>query len=137
MQSLKVRFNGQTQEVIEYARQFGVLGAMEQYQVKDYTAMLRFLDEGAPGYHFPITNHNPDKFSEPNAFDKLLEAMLRRYDQLNAKVASLESQNSTLKRDRDYYKANRWQETSRSVQAILKECSEEEAILSRPNRDRN
>jgi hypothetical protein len=46
--SLKARFNGNSQEVVNYAREYGVLASMQQYQVKDYCAMLAFLQQQAP-----------------------------------------------------------------------------------------
>jgi len=43
--SLSLRFNGNTDEVVDYARRFGMGRAMLKFQVKDYLAMTRFLKE--------------------------------------------------------------------------------------------
>lgn len=50
--SLKQRFNGSSQDVLDYARRFGIWKAMEEYDVKDYVSMLSFLQSMAPGETF-------------------------------------------------------------------------------------
>ncbi len=122
--SLKARFNGNSQEVVEYARNFGILRAMDHYGVKDYLAMVKFLEETAPSQHFEIARHDPDSFGRPDAFDKLLEAMLRKYSALETRIAKQDAENHELKTELDYYKAIRWREASGPVQAVLKECRE-------------
>ena len=44
-QSLRARFNGNSQEVIDYARRFGVWKCMDKYGIKDYIAWRRFAEE--------------------------------------------------------------------------------------------
>lgn len=121
--SLAARFNGQTEEVIDYAQQFGIFRAMEHYQVKDYGAMANFLDKVAPDKHLSLVGtHNPGEFSRPDAFDKLLEAMLRKYETLNSLVENKDAQIAAMKRELDYFRSRRQQEATVAVQAILSEC---------------
>lgn len=122
MQSLKTRFNGNIQEVVKYAKQFGIFPAMQQYQVKDYSAMCRFLEEQAPDEHFNLTQIETSDFSQPDAFDKLLETMLRKYSTLEAKIATQDSRIAELKKQVDYYKAGRWSEARPVVQSVLDYC---------------
>ena len=121
-QSLKARFNGNSQEVVKYAKTFGVSQAMRYYEVKDYLAMHRFLEEQAPDEHFNYTEVETSNFSQPDAFDKLLESMLHKYSGLEAKIATLDSENAELKRQILYYRARRWSEAAPVVQSVLTYC---------------
>src|SRR3990167_3950825 len=104
MQSLKARFNGNSGEVVKYARQFGVLAAMEEFKVRDYVAMLTFLNEKAPAECFQAVKVKHNDFSVPDAFDRLLEAMLRKYSQMESAVQTLAGENAELKKQVDYHK---------------------------------
>ena len=51
-QALCNKFNGNTKEVLEYTHNFGIWEAMQEYDVKDYGAMCKFLIQasGDPGF---------------------------------------------------------------------------------------
>jgi pullulanase/glycogen debranching enzyme len=121
-QSLKARFNGNSGEVVKYAREFGIFGAMQEYQVKDYVAMLTFLKEQAPDEVFQVTKVNTDVYATPDAFDKLLESMLRKYAQMEKNISDMVAQNAELKKQVDYYRANKWQQTRPLVEGIMQYC---------------
>jgi hypothetical protein len=124
-QSLKARFNGNSEEVVKYASEFGILATMQEYQVKDYIAMLTFLKEQAPDEVFQTTKVNTDEFTSPDAFDKLLEAMLKKYSQMESVNKNLADENAELRKQVDYYKAGKWQRTRPVVRGILKYCEGE------------
>ncbi len=100
---------------------------MDKYEVKDLMAMEHFLEEAAPGVVFPVAKFDPDSFGQPDAFDKLLEAMLRKYSQLEAQNAKLAAENHELTRKLDYFRTVRWNQASVPAQAILKECRNDKA----------
>lgn len=119
MQSLGTRFNGNSQEVVEYARKYGYLPAMQQYKVGTCSAMVRFLDEKAPGEKFLPYKSNPDDFSSPDAFDKLVEAMLRKCSEMEQRYQDKCVQVEKLKVELDYYKA-----TGRNNSALVESLRE-------------
>jgi hypothetical protein len=123
-QSLNARFNGNSREVVQYARDFGILATMEEYQVKDYIAMLKYLKEHAPDETFQTTKVDVDSYAGPDAFDKFCEAMLRKYSKMESANKVLADEIAELKRQVDYYKANKWRETRPVVQAVLEYCEE-------------
>lgn len=122
MQSLKARFNGNSGEVVKYAREFGIMAAMEHYQVKDYLAMLKFLKEQAPNEEFQAVQVNVDNFSKPDAFDKLLEAMLRKYAKLEAANKNQADRINELEKQIAYFKGIKWQKSRPLVQGIMQYC---------------
>ena len=122
MKSLEERFNGNKEEVITYARNFGVLPAMEQFEVKSLDAMLRYLHKVSPEETFRMAKVETSDFSRPDAFDGLLKAVLRKYDEQNTKIATLVTENAELKKQVDYYKSGRWEEVNPVVQNLLHIC---------------
>ena len=124
MKSLEQKFDGNSQEVIEYARQFGVSPAMEHYQIKCLTSMYGFLEKKCPSEHFQIYKVNPDEFAQPDAFDKFCEAILKKYTSLEAQIETKDREITELKRNLDYYKANRWREVRPVIQTVLQYCEE-------------
>jgi predicted nucleic acid-binding OB-fold protein len=124
MQSLKSRFNGNSGEVIKYAKQFGVLETMDKYEVKDYVAMLNYLKEQEPDEKFQATQVNVDSYAGPDAFDKLLEAILRKYSKMESANKVLVDENATLKTQLDYYRSNHWKKVQPLVQDVFQYCGE-------------
>jgi hypothetical protein len=123
-QSLKNRLNGNSGEVVIYARQFGILATMQEYQVKDYVAMLNFLKEQSPDEEFRVAKIEVGSYAGPDAFDKLLEAMLRKYSQMESANKNLADENAELKKQVDYYRAGKWHETRPIVQGLMKYCED-------------
>lgn len=122
MQSLKSRLNGNSGEVVKYAREFGILATMQEYQVKDYIAMLNYLKQNAPGEEFQATKVKTDDFASPDAFDKLCESMLRKYSSLETALKTKDARITELEKQVDYYKAGKWHETRPLVQGIMEYC---------------
>ena len=123
--SLKARFNGNSREVVQYARDFGILAAMEEYQVKDYVAMHNYLKEHAPDETFQTTKVDVDSYAGPDAFDKFCKAVLRTYSKMESANQTLADENAELKKQNNYYKAIKWRETRPVVQAVLQYCKGE------------
>lgn len=106
--SLKQRFNGNSQEVLEYARQFGIWKAMEQYEVKDYVAMLNFLQAMAPGETFNEGHSDYDAFATPKAFDYMVEATQRYIAKLEVKIQQRDEEIARLKSENENFKKTTW-----------------------------
>lgn len=76
-QSLKARFNGNTQEVLEYTANFGRWKAMTKYGIRSYEAFVRFLADETknPNYGInPKLNWNGNQ----NAFDQFIEGIISK-----------------------------------------------------------
>jgi hypothetical protein len=125
MKALKQRFNGNCGEVVNYAREFGIMAAMEQYEVRDYIAMLNFLKEQAPDVEFRATQVADNDFTGPDAFDKLVEAMFRKYSKMEASNQTLATENAELKSMVQKYRRRRQQEVNPLVTCLLEYCNQE------------
>ena len=100
MQSLRNRFNGNSQEVVDYARTMGIWKAMEKYQVKDYIAFTNFLEEQTVNNDFAIcaTTSN-DSWAE-----KLLDAFIKKLSKMEAENQSLKEELHRLNLELEYHK---------------------------------
>lgn len=123
-QSLKNRLNGNGEKVVQYAREFGVMAAMEEYGIKDYLAMRNYLKEKVPDEEFPVAQVNIDDYAGPDAFDKLLEAMLKKYFQMESANKALVDEIAELRKQVEYYKGNRWRKARPVVESIFQYCKE-------------
>lgn len=123
-QSLKNRFNGTSQEVVKYARNFGVLEAMEHYQVKDYVSMRNFLAEMAPEENLPTSKVAVEPFSSPDSFEMLLETMLHKYDSLSNAIRVKDARILELEKQIEYYKGIRRSQAVPIVESVLQYCKE-------------
>ena len=125
MKALKDRFNGNSGEVVNYARRFGVFPAMRKYGVKDYIAMLKYLKGQAPGEDFQASQVDVDSFGGPDAFDKLLERMLAKFSRMEASNKAKDARIAELERQVEYYKGIQSPMTLPKVEAIFEYCAEE------------
>lgn len=85
-QPLRLRFNSNRDEVLEYTANFGRWKAMTKFNIKDYLAFTRFLREMTGNENFgfkPKLNLNGNQ----SLGDQLIEAMLRKVADLETKVA--------------------------------------------------
>ena len=123
-QSLKNRFNGSSQEVVDYARKFDIWAAMEKYGVKDYVAMRTFLKEMAPeeDFHTPQIEISP--FGSVDAFDRLLEAILHKYDSLQTVIRDQATKIHQLENELKTYRDNRRDHAAVLVKSVLNYCQE-------------
>lgn len=124
MKALKARFNGSGEKVVQYARQFGVGEAMREFQVKDYIAMLNFLQEEAPGEDFQYAKGGADAYAGPDAFDRFCQAVCRTYSRMESTIEAKNKRIAELEKQLDYYKAKKWRETQPIVQEVLQYCEE-------------
>ena len=92
--SLSLRFNGNRDEVVEYARSFGIGRAMDKFGVKDYLAMTRFLKEA--GGEDIVDNPMPNLNAE-TTIDQFLFKVTRA-------IARLETDNKRLREENEYLK---------------------------------
>lgn len=122
MQSLKAKFNGNGQEVVKYAREFGISAAMEEYQVKDYIAMLHFLEKQAPGEAFHVAKVEVNDFVGPDTLDRLLEKMLAKYSAMESVNNAQAARINELEKQVAYYKGMKWQTTRPLVESLMQYC---------------
>ena len=121
-QSLKSKFNGETGEVVKYARDFGITATMEEYQVKDYVAMLTFLNEQAPGEVFRAAKVEHNAFAGPDAFDKFCEAMLRKFAGMERVNKAQADRIIELEKQIAIFKGMSWQSSRPLVQGLMEYC---------------
>ena len=92
--SLGLRFNGNTDEVVDYARTHSVWKAMDKFGVKDYLAMTRFLKEHGGE---DIINNPPMHYDSETVIDQFLFKVTRS-------IARLETDNRRLREENEYLK---------------------------------
>lgn len=124
-QSLRQRFNGNSGEVLDYARRFGICKAMEEYGVKDYLSMQTFLASMAPGETFNAGSENYDAFADPQAFDRLVEATQRYIAKLETKCSQYVAENERLKAENESYKKKTWNSRKPLINNLQMQISKE------------
>jgi hypothetical protein len=125
-QSLKARFNGKSQEVLDYARRFDIWKAMEQYEVKDYVAMLKFLETLAPGEKFDAPREDYDSATGPGAFDHLVAATQRYIAKLETQRSALVAENARLKEEVEDLKKENWNKRKQSIRSLELQISKDQ-----------
>ena len=100
MQSYKNRFNGKTQEIFEYARNFGVLGALDFYAPKgDYLCFQKFLVEASGDENIGV-NPKVNGSSVEGLADHIVAALFRKYTQQQKIIEDLQKQVEIERLDR-------------------------------------
>ena len=92
--SLSLRFDGNADEVVDYARTHTIWKAMDKFGVKDYFAMIKFLKErGAED----IIDNPPMRYDAETVIDQFLFKVTRS-------IARLEADNHRLREENDFLK---------------------------------
>lgn len=105
MKSLKARFDGNCQAVVEYAGKFGIHKAMDKFGVRDYLAMRRFLygETGEENFGIRSQLSGLSGSGGRNILDQFLEKfadyVVRKQAQLKTKDERIEF----LERKLEYY----------------------------------
>ena len=95
MQSLKAKFNGNCQEVLDFIGTYGVFAGMTKYQVKDYAAMRNWLKEVTGDENFGISPKF-DTYPGETAFDKLAKALCKTIWEVMADNERLQKENKAI-----------------------------------------
>ena len=121
MQSLKSRFNGSSQEVIEYAKTWGIFKAMDKYDVKDYLAFQKFIEDTTSEKNVglcPVLG-NPGGSSWA---EDLLAAFENKLDYWKSKYESLEEKYHKVQLENEYLKTQQALRIEPRIQNILNKC---------------
>lgn len=102
MQSLKARFNGQKEEVLNCVRNFGVHEAMRRYQVLDFVAMVKWLKEETGEVNY-APKFNPA--SNEGLLDQLVEKFASFVARKEAKIQRQDEHIAELEKKLAYYEA--------------------------------
>jgi hypothetical protein len=122
--SLEQRFNGQGDEVVQYAKDYGVAATMRKYDVKDSFAMDNFLKKKEPDYVFDYAKPESHEFSRLDAFDRLADSLYRKITSVQAENNELRAEISGLRKENEYLKRGHWNDISPRVSKLTNLCSE-------------
>lgn len=124
MQSLKVRFNGKSQEVVDYAKTWGIWKAMDKYQVKDYLAFRKFMvAEGEKDIPLSPVLGGIDSRSWA---EDLLDAFTSKIHKMEAENLRLKEELHQLNIELEYHKGKQASLIEPKIQALLAVCRTEE-----------
>jgi hypothetical protein len=123
-QSLEKRLNGNWQEVVQYARDYGEDATMREYNVKEYTSLRNYLHTHAPGEKFSYAKPEADDFTDTRAFDNLVEAFARKITNLQTKLDLALEKNRLLESQLEKEKKARWQRTRPAIENLMNLCNE-------------
>ena len=119
--SLKSRFNGNTPEVIDYARTWGISKAMDRYQVRDYIAFKNFLEEETGDKNWglvPLLGKN----GSGTWAEELLDAFTTKINKMEAEKQRLETELHSLKVELEYFKGQKAPGVEFRIQKALVAC---------------
>jgi len=118
---IKSKLNGNRKEAIEYVRLYGRFQAMARYDVRDYVAFTKFIEEetGDPNFGlYPIFDTVPNQ----SWAESLLDAFLAKLSKMEIENHRLTEQVSILERDVDYYKTNLASRLEPRISQIMTLC---------------
>ena len=122
-QSLRKRFNGNSDEVIEYTRLWGRFKAMGKYGVRDYLAFSRFVEEKTGDANFgfrPVLAGSSDR----SWAEDLLDAFLQKVSKMETEKRGLEAEVKQLRLEIEYYKGQEAIRIEPRVQKVMALCRE-------------
>jgi len=125
MQSIKTRFNGNAQEVIDYTRIWGRQKAMrmveEKYGIKDYLCFSKFLEAETGNPNFGLCPTLGGTGNNSWAED-LLDAFISKIRQMEAERERLQTELKRLTLDLEYYKGQQALKIEPKVHQLITEC---------------
>ena len=120
-QSLNSRFDGNAQEVISYAQTWGIFQAMEKYQVRDYLAFKRFLEEKTGNENFGLSPLLGGEVGRSWAED-LLDAFIGKISKMEAEKQHLETELHNVNLRLEYFQGVQAQRLAPRIQEVLARC---------------
>lgn len=123
-QSLEKRLNGNWQEVVEYARQFGEDATMREYGIKEYITLHNYLELHAPGEKFRFAMPEADDFTDTRAFDNLVDAFTRKITSMQAQIDAQSEKIIELTGQLEKESKVRWKKTRPAIQNLMQLCKE-------------
>jgi len=119
--SLKSRFNGNLQEVIDYAQTWGTFKAMDKYQVKDYLAFKEFLEGETGNQNFGLSPLLDKEMGRSWAED-LLDAFVNKIGKMEAEKQRLEIELHRLNLKVEYFQGHQARKLEPRIQEVLARC---------------
>ena len=77
-QALCNKFNGNTKEVLDYTHNFGIWEAMQEYDVKDYGAMCKFLIQASDDPTF-VNKCIANSAAGKSVYSRIVDELIRKY----------------------------------------------------------
>jgi len=115
-QSLKNKFNGNRQEVLDYVQKYGRFKAMLEYGVNDYGCFSSWVVDATKDQNFGL---NPTLSSNRvPSIDDVIQAFIR-------KVVQLERENAELKEQMKFHSADKEEQEecwNVGANAVLEVC---------------
>ena len=105
MQSLAKRFKDNKKGVLDYTKRWGIHKAMDEFGVKDYIAMRRFLKEATGNENFGVSPRfngggKSDIFEVVRSkLEDYVAKVNRRNAEMSAELDRLERENEILRRE--------------------------------------
>jgi len=124
MVSLEKRFNGNSQEVLNYTKTWGMWKAMYKYGVRDSIAMRRWLTKktGDENYGTHTTLSTSNGAHNGSWADQLLEAFLHKVSAMETKNERLEQEIELLRTKLDYYETQEKGHLENKAALLLERC---------------
>jgi hypothetical protein len=120
-QSLKVRFNGNKTEVLEYVRMWGRQKAMSKFEVRDYIAFSKFLEAETkdPGFGLrPLLGDSCNSFSMSN----FLDTVVNKIDTLRKERDDARAELKQARLEIEYLRTQQALEIEPKLQQVMAEC---------------
>jgi len=120
--SLKTRFNGNGDEVVDYTRLWGRYKAMEKYDVKDYLAFSKFIEGKTGDSNLGISPALGSKTDRSWA-DDMLDAFVNKVSKMEAEKQSLKEEIHRLRTELEYYKGSQAMRLQPKISQVMKACA--------------
>jgi len=120
-QSLRKRFNGNKEEVIEYTRLWGRHKAMDKYEVKDYLAFSKFIESETGDSNLGISTTLGGAGNNTWAED-LLDAFVNKVSKMEARKQQLESELHQTQLELEYYKGQQALRIEPKISQVMERC---------------
>jgi len=119
--SLKRKFNGNKEEVIEYTRLWGRFKAMDKYEVKDYLAFSKFVEGETSNTNFGVSHTLGGSGGNTWAED-LLDAFVNKVSKMEVQKQRLESELHQTKLELEYYKGQQALRIEPKISQVMERC---------------
>ena len=119
--SLKARFNGNKEEVIEYTRLWGRGKAMDKYGVKDYLAFSKFVEGETSNTNFGVS-HTLGGAGNNTWAEDLLDAFVNKVSKMEARKQQLESELHQTQLELEYYKGQQALRIEPKISQVMERC---------------
>lgn len=119
--SLKARFNGNAVEVIEYTKLWGRFKAMQKYEVCDYVAFSKWLEEETGDPNFGLVPEIRNE-SHHDLAEELLDAFTSKLSALQVDNVRLGKELTEARNQIEYYKGQNAIALEGKIKTVMAMC---------------